>query len=64
MGGQLDGIFFAGSLPHDIIILIVTSFICLWLILINFSLSLSAKINFSSWRIKNLSKRHLNFGQV
>ena len=38
MGGQLDGIFLAGSLPHEFIILIVTFFICLWLI--NFSLSL------------------------
>ena len=38
MGGQLDGIFLAGSLPHEFIILIVTLFICLWLI--NFSLSL------------------------
>jgi len=37
MGGQLDGIFPAGSLPHEFIILIVTLFICLWLI--NFSLS-------------------------
>jgi len=24
MGGQLDGIFLAGSLPHEFIILIVT----------------------------------------
>ena len=39
MGGQLDGIFLAGSLPHEFIILIVTSFICLWLI--NLSLTLS-----------------------
>jgi len=39
MGGQLDGIFLAGSLPHEFIILIVTLFIRLWLI--NFSLSLS-----------------------
>jgi len=39
MGGQLDGIFLAGSLPQEFIILIVTLFICLWLI--NFSLSLS-----------------------
>jgi len=39
MGGQLDGIFLAGSLPHEFIILIVTSSICLWLK--NFSLSLS-----------------------
>ena len=31
-------IFLAGSLPHKFIILIVTSFICLWSI--NFSLSL------------------------
>ena len=38
MGGQLDGIFLTGSLPHEFIILIVTLFICLWLI--NFSLSL------------------------
>ena len=38
MGGQLDGIFLAGSLPHEFIILIVTSSISLWLI--NFSLSL------------------------
>jgi len=38
MGGQLDGIFLAGSLPHEFIILIVTLFICL--LLINFSLSL------------------------
>ena len=37
--GQLDGIFLAGSLPHEFIILIVTLFICLWLI--NFSFSLS-----------------------
>ena len=41
MGGQLDGIFLAGSLPHEFIILIVTLFICLWLI--NFSLSLHQK---------------------
>jgi len=40
MGGQLHGIFLAGSLPHEFIILIVTLFICLWLI--NFSLSLQA----------------------
>jgi len=39
MGGELDGIFLAGSLPHEFIILIVTSFICWWLI--NLSLSLS-----------------------
>jgi len=39
MGGQLDGIFLDGSLPHEFIILIVTLFICLWLI--NFFLSLS-----------------------
>ena len=39
MGGQLDGNFLPGSLPHKFIILIVTSFICLWSI--NFSLSLS-----------------------
>jgi len=39
MGGQLDGIFLAGSLPHEFIILIVALFICLWLI--NFSLSLT-----------------------
>ena len=38
MGGQLDGIFLAGSLPREFIILIVTLFICLWLI--NPSLSL------------------------
>jgi len=37
MGGQLDGNFLPGSLPHKFIILIVTSFICLWSI--NFSLS-------------------------
>jgi len=42
MGGQLDGIFLAGSLPHEFIILIVTLFICLWLI--NFSLSLSLSL--------------------
>ena len=41
MGGQLDRIFLAGSLPHEFIILIVTSFICLWLI--NFCLSLSCR---------------------
>jgi len=29
-GGQLDGNFLPGSLPHKFIILIVTSFICLW----------------------------------
>ena len=29
-GGQLDGNFLSGSLPHKFIILIVTSFICLW----------------------------------
>jgi len=45
MGGQLDGIFLAGSLPHEFIILIVTSFICLWLI--NFSLSLSLSLSLS-----------------
>jgi len=39
MGGQLDGIFLAGSLPHEFIILIFTLFICLWLIIF-FSLSL------------------------
>ena len=38
MGGQLDGIFLAGSLPRELIILIVTLFICLRLI--NLSLSL------------------------
>jgi len=38
MGGQLDGNFLAGSLPHEFIILIVASFICLWSI--NFSLPL------------------------
>ena len=42
MGGQLDGIFLAGSLPHEFIILIVTLFIYLWLI--NFSLSLSISL--------------------
>jgi len=41
MGGQLDGNFLAGSLPHKFIILIVTSFICLWSI--NFSLFLSVR---------------------
>ena len=41
MGGQLDGIFLAGSLPHEFIILIVTLFICLWLINLSLSLSLS-----------------------
>ena len=46
MGGQLDGIFLAGSLPHEFIILIVTLFICLWLI--NFSLSLSLSLSLSS----------------
>jgi len=40
MGGQLDGIFFSGSLPHKFI-LIVTSFIRLWWI--NFSLSLARR---------------------
>ena len=40
MGGQLDGIFLAGSLPHEFIILIVTLFICLWLINFFFSLSM------------------------
>ena len=30
MGGQQDGNFLAGSLPHKFIILIVTSFICMW----------------------------------
>ena len=40
MGGQLDGIFLAGSMPHEFIILIVTLFICLWLINFFFSLSL------------------------
>jgi len=39
MGGQLDGSFLAGSLPHELIILIVTSFICLWLIIFFLSLS-------------------------
>ena len=33
MGGQLDGIFLAGSLPHEFIILTVTSFIYLRLIM-------------------------------
>jgi len=33
MDGQLDGIFLAGSLPHEFISLIVTSFICSWLII-------------------------------
>jgi len=37
-GGQLDGNFLAGSVPHKFIILIVTSFVCLWSI--NFYLSL------------------------
>ena len=48
MGGQLDGIFLAGSLPHEFIILIVASFICLWLI--NFSLSLSLSLSLSMFR--------------
>jgi len=39
MGGQLEGIFLAGSLPHEFIILIVTPFICLWSI--NFFLCLA-----------------------
>ena len=47
MGGQLDGIFLASSLPHEFIILIVTLFICLWLI--NFSLSLS--LSLATWII-------------
>jgi len=38
MGCQLDGNFLAGSVPHKFIILIVTSFVCLWSI--NFYLSL------------------------
>jgi len=38
MGGQLDGNFLHGSLPHKFIILIVTSFICLRSIIF-FSLS-------------------------
>ena len=46
MGGQLDGNFLAGSLPHKFIILIFTSFICLWSI--NFSVSL--------WTVKWTSK--------
>ena len=41
MGGQLDGIFLAGSLTHEFIILIVTLFICLWLIKFSLSFSLS-----------------------
>jgi len=45
MGGQQDGIFLAGSLPHEFIILIVTLFICLWLI--NFSLSLYLSLSLS-----------------
>jgi len=44
MGGQLDGIFLAGSLPHEFIILIVTLFICLWLINLSLSLSLSLSL--------------------
>jgi len=40
MGGQLDGIFLAGSLPHEFIILIVTLFICLWFVNKFLSLSL------------------------
>ena len=45
MGGQLDGIFLAGSLPREFIILIVTLFICLWLI--NLSLSANCIDTFS-----------------
>ena len=46
MGGQLDGNFPAGSLPHKFTILIVTSFVCLWSIIF-FSLSLcSAEVFF------------------
>ena len=37
-GGQLDGNFLSGSLPHKFIILIVTSFICLWSIIFFLSL--------------------------
>ena len=48
MDGQLDGIFLAGSLPHEFIILIVTLFICLWLINFFFSLPLSEKLNIVS----------------
>jgi len=44
--GQLDRIFLAGSLPHEFIISIVTSFTCLWLI--NFSLSLSLSLSLGS----------------
>ena len=45
MDGQLDGIFLAGSLPREFIILIVTLFICLWLI--NLSLSANCIDTFS-----------------
>ena len=53
MGGQLDGIFLAGSLPHEFIILIVTLFICLWLI--NFSLSLSLSVSKKSLAIVEIA---------
>ena len=33
MGGQLDGIFLAGSLPHEFIILIVTLFLSLFFVI-------------------------------
>jgi len=46
-GGQLDGNFLSGSLPHKFIILIVTSFICLWSII--FFLSVCVSPLFSCW---------------
>jgi len=58
MGGQLDGIFLAGSLPHEFIILIVTSFICLWLI--NLSLSLCRRPAGTN----GVSRRSGSFGSV
>ena len=56
MGGQLEGIFLAGSLPHEFIILIVTLFICLWLIIF-FSLSYDHWLAyFSATTVTNISR--------
>ena len=59
MGGQLDGKFPAGSLPHKFTILIVTSFVCLWSIIF-FSLCVLPKFFYLLLFFNDFCQTNLN----
>jgi len=64
MGGQLDGIFLAGSLPHEFIILIVTSLVVNKFISLSLSETRTDQRSFSEIRVVRVRAGSRGSGRV